>query len=322
MRRLAHALNAGAVSFPDTGTIAVIDPPTGYDLSALPRGRVRVTTSFKPAYDAFKSSGVEVDVVVPADAALSIVVAGKSKSRTRGNIALAALSAAPIVVDGDKTAGVDSLYRDLKRMGEVTPAYAKAHGKVFQLSPGPAVLDWLPQPGSVNGFRTWPGVFSEGGIDKGSALLSATLPPLKGRVADLGSGWGYLAAQALQASPAITQLHLVEADAHAGACGRDNLSDPRAVHHWADATVWTPDDAMDIVITNPPFHGGRAADPSLGQAFITAAARLLQPRGALWLVANRQLPYEGSLDESFREVDEVTSDPAFKIFHARKPRTR
>ncbi|MEL7460838.1 MAG: methyltransferase [Pseudomonadota bacterium] len=322
MTRLAHALDAGAISLPDTGTIAVIDPPVGYDLSALPRERVKVSTSFKPAFDAFTSAGFEVDVVVAEGAALLVVVAGKSKSRTRGNIALAAMSAAPIVVDGDKTAGVDSLYRDLKTKGELTPAYAKAHGKVFQLSPGPAVLDWLPQPGEVEGFRTWPGVFSEGGIDRGSAFLADTLPPLKGRVADLGSGWGYIADRALRASPAITQLHLIEADAHAGACGRDNVKDPRAVHHWADATTWAPDEPMDIVVTNPPFHVGRSADPALGQAFIAAAAGLLQPRGALWLVANRQLPYEGSLDANFREVDEVKSDPAFKIFHARKPRTR
>lgn len=322
MTRLAHALDAGAISLPETGTIAVVDPPLGYDLSALPLERVRVATPFKPAFDAFKSAGFEVDVVVPEGAALSVVVAGKSKSRTRGHIAMAALAVAPIVVDGDKTAGIDSLYRDLKGKGELTPAYAKAHGKVFQLNPGPGLLEWLPQPGEVEGFRTWPGVFSESGIDRGSAFLADALPPLKGRVADLGSGWGYLADCALRASPAITELHLVEADAHAGACGRDNVKDPRAVHHWADANVWAPDEPMDIVVTNPPFHVGRSADPTIGQAFIAAATRILQPKGALWLVANRQLPYEGSLDANFREVDEVKSDPAFKIFHARKPRTR
>ena len=194
MTRLAHALDAGAIALPENGTIAVIDPPVGYDLSALPHDRVQVATSFKPAFDTFKSAGFEVEGV-----ALSVVVAGKSKSRTRGHIAMAALSVAPIVVDGDKTVGIDSLYRDLKGKGDLTPAFAKAHGKVFQISPGPALLEWLPQPGEVEGFRTWPGVFSEGGIDKGSAFLADTLPALKGRVADLGSGWGYLADSALRA---------------------------------------------------------------------------------------------------------------------------
>ncbi|MEO1238804.1 MAG: methyltransferase [Pseudomonadota bacterium] len=322
MGRLSHAVDAGVISLPETGTIAVIEPPVGYDVSALPKDRVEIIASFKPAHDAFAAAGYHVDVVVPNAAALMVVVAGKSKSRTRGHIAMAALSAAPIVVDGDKTAGIDSLYRDLKSKGDLTPAHAKAHGKVFQLTPGPGVLDWLPQPGEVDGFRTWPGVFSEAGIDKGSEFLAATLPPLKGQVADLGSGWGYLSERVLRNSDAIAELHMVEADAHAGACGRDNVKDPRAVHHWADAAVWSPDGPMDVVITNPPFHVGRASDPSLGQAFITAAARILQPKGALWLVANRQLPYEGSLDANFREVDEVKSDPAYKIFHARKPRTR
>lgn len=322
MSRLAHALDAGAISLPEFGTIAVIDPPAEYDLSALPRDRVEITSTFKPDHDAFQAAGYRVDVVPPRDTALSIVVAGKSKARTRGNIAVAALSGAPIIVDGDKTAGIDSLYKDLKSCADPSEPHAKAHGKIFAVAPGQGLLDWLPKPGAVDGFRTWPGVFSEHKIDKGSALLAATLPALKGRVADLGSGWGYLAHHVLAASPDITEIHLVEADAHAGSCGRDNVGDPRAEHHWADATRWRPDSDLDAVITNPPFHVRRAAEPALGQAFITAAADMLKPKGTLWLVANRQLPYESSLEDNFREVEAIAGDPAFKIFRATRPRPR
>ena len=322
MSRLSHALDAGAVTLPEFGSIAVIDPPVGYDLSALPRDRVEIVTPNKPAYDAFEAAGYPVDVIFPKSPALAIIVAGRSKERNRGNLALAALSAAPVIVDGDKTAGVDSLYRDLKGRASVSPAYAKAHGKVFALAPVAGLLDWLPGPGSVDGLRTWPGVFSADRIDPGSKLLADTLPPLKGRVADLGSGWGYLAHRALAASPGITEMHLVEADAHAASCGRDNVPDPRAQHHWADALTWTPEAPLDAVVMNPPFHTGRAADPALGQSFIRAAAGMLGRNGALWLVANRHLPYEGVLEDCFREVETVKADPAFKIFHARKPRPR
>jgi len=70
---------------------------------------------------------------------------------------------------------------------------------------------------------------------------------------------------------------------------------------------------------NPPFHAGRAADPALGRAFIAAAARMLAPSGQLWMVANRHLPYEATLRETFRNVADAGGDGAFKVFHATRP---
>jgi 16S rRNA (guanine1207-N2)-methyltransferase len=46
---------------------------------------------------------------------------------------------------------------------------------------------------------------------------------------------------------------------------------------------------------------------------------MLTPRGDLWLVANRHLPYEGALRAAFRDVAEIGDDPAFKVFHATHP---
>lgn len=322
MSRLLHALDAGSVSLPDNGVIAVVEPPADFDLSFLPKDRVIVITPNYPAFAAFEAAGYVVDVVQPAGAALSIVVAGRSKSRTQGNIATAALAGSPIIVDGDKTAGVDSLHKALRKLASVSDAHSKAHGKVFSLAPSDALLDWLQGPKEVEGFHTWPGVFSEDKVDPGSRLLADLLPPIKGRVGDLGSGWGYLAQRVLAVNPAVTELLLVEADAHAGSCGRENVKDPRAVHRWDDATTFDPYEPLDVVVTNPPFHIGRAPDATLGQAFIQSAHRVLKPSGALWLVANRQLPYESVLRDCFREVDEISDDKAFKIFHARKPHRR
>ena len=70
---------------------------------------------------------------------------------------------------------------------------------------------------------------------------------------------------------------------------------------------------------NPPFHQGRAADPSLGRKFIQAASRLLTPQGKLWMVANRHLPYENTMTECFRNVDTIAMDAGFKVFHATRP---
>jgi 16S rRNA (guanine1207-N2)-methyltransferase len=70
----------------------------------------------------------------------------------------------------------------------------------------------------------------------------------------------------------------------------------------------------------PPFHTTRSADPALGQGFIAAAARNLTRNGDLWMVANRHLPYEATLNDVFAQVQEVTGDNRFKVFHASRPR--
>jgi 16S rRNA (guanine1207-N2)-methyltransferase len=150
------------------------------------------------------------------------------------------------------------------------------------------------------------------------ALAKALPARLGPRVADLGAGWGFLS-RAILEREGVAELHLVEADHAALECAQRNITDPRARFHWADATAFKPDAAVDTVVTNPPFHVSRAADPSLGRAFIEAARRILTPRGELWLVANRHLPYEKALRDAFREVTETGEDPSFKVFHASHP---
>ncbi|MEC7299180.1 MAG: 23S rRNA (pseudouridine(1915)-N(3))-methyltransferase RlmH [Pseudomonadota bacterium] len=158
------------------------------------------------------------------------------------------------------------------------------------------------------------------GIDPASALLGASLPEKLGsRVIDLGGGWGYLTAQVLTRA-GVAHVDLVEADHAALACARLNLTDPRVSFHWADATAWSPQTRADAVVMNPPFHTERKADPELGRAFIRKAAASLSPRGTLWMVANRHLPYEPVLAECFAEHEEIAGTGAFKVIRAAAPR--
>jgi 16S rRNA (guanine1207-N2)-methyltransferase len=141
---------------------------------------------------------------------------------------------------------------------------------------------------------------------------------MKGHVVDLGAGWGYLA-RAVLTREGVAAVDLVEAEALALDCARRNVTDPRARFHWADALTFRPDRPADAVVCNPPFHAARAADPALGAAFIRAAAAMLSPAGTLWLVANRHLPYAPVLSESFREVEEIGGDGAFRLTRAARP---
>jgi 16S rRNA (guanine1207-N2)-methyltransferase len=252
---------------------------------------------------------------------LSVVFLPRAREAARARIAEAArLTDGPLLIDGDKTAGVDGLLREIRARAQVGEVLSKAHGKVFAVTGG-NFADWAEGgPREVGGgFVTRPGVFSADGPDRGSVVLAAALPARLGpRVADLGAGWGYLA-RAILGRAGVAELHLIEADHAALACARINIQDPRARFHWADAATFRPEAPFDTVVTNPPFHVARAADPGLGRAFVEAARGMLGPRGDLWLVANRHLPYEGALRAAFRDVAEIGSDPAFKVFHASHP---
>ena len=321
--RLDHALGTGALSLPE-GRIAVFRPRAGDDLSALPRGRVQVVTGFRPDHDAFVAQGYPVARRAEGDFAMALVCLPRARDHARALVA-EAVAAAPVglvVVDGQKTDGVDAMLKALKARGvAVSEPLSKAHGKLFSFSAkGADLSDWAArETRTPEGMVTLPGVFSAGGADRGSALLAAHLPPrLPPVVADLGAGWGWLSAAAL-AREGLHELHLIEAEADALDCARRNVADPRARFHWADARTFRPERPFDAVICNPPFHEGRAADPVLGAAFVRAAAGMLAPAGVLWLVANRHLPYARVLAGAFREVEEAGGDSAFRIWRAARP---
>lgn len=174
-------------------------------------------------------------------------------------------------------------------------------------------------PRFVEALGQWsqPGVFSWDALDPGTLLLIAALPLLVGRGADLGCGVGLLAIAAL-ANPDVTHLDLVDLDRRAVDCARRNVKDRRAAFHWADARNAPALENLDFVVMNPPFHDGGAEDRSLGQAFLRRAHQTLRKGGAVWLVANRHLPYEGVMKPLFTTVTLRAEGHGFKVYEARK----
>ena len=318
--RLSLALETGALDLPVEGRIAVYRPRIGDDLSDLPKDRVVVLTGFKPDHDHFAAS---YSVVPAPPYAAAIVCLPRSREAGRDMIARAAAEVVPggwIAVDGQKTDGIDTALKDLRGRVDLSDRLSKAHGKLASFVAGPDLSDWRAHPARTGAFTTVPGIFSADGPDRASMLLAAALPEkLGGKVADLGAGWGFLAAEVLK-RPGVKRLDLVEAEADALDCARLNVPDPRTRFHWADATTWRPETLLDVVVMNPPFHTGREADPALGAAFIRAARRMLAPSGELWMVANRHLPYDAVLSECFLAVEDLPGDGGFRVIHATKPR--
>ena len=321
--RLSRALDQGAVSLP--GRVLVLGADAGSDLSALDRDGVAIASRYADAHDVHVRDGWSAAPQPDGAFDAALVFAPRARDAQRALIRHArGLTDGPIVVDGPKTHGIDALWRELRKRADTSDAVSKAHGKTFEVRGGD-FGDWpeLSPSQGADGWWRMPGVFSSDGVDPGSALLADALPDtLDGAGADLGAGWGFLSAAVLD-RPGVTRLHLVENDGWAAGVIPRNVEDPRATVHWADATRWRPDAPLDFVVANPPFHGaGRTPDPALGRAFIDAAADMLAPKGALWLVANRHLPYEAALSARFAETEEIGGTSAYKILRGRRPRRR
>ena len=323
--RLSRALQDGDIALEGSGRIGVFNPGAGADLSALPRTRLHLIERFRPDHDALRAQGFDVGYTPEGRYATTIVRLPRARALGQALIAEAVSQCdGDIIVDGQKTDGVDAMLRACRARANVDLSIARGHGKLFRFpARGAETQDWAARPSVVSGgYRTMPGVFSADGPDPGSQLLTEEIRGrLGGRVADLGAGWGYLAAQILQ-DDGVASLELVEADHIALECARHNVTDPRARFHWADATRFEADAPLDAVVMNPPFHQSRNADPALGGAFIASAARNLAPDGVLWMVANRHLPYSAALEAGFHDVTERLASSGFRVYRAARPRAQ
>tara|TARA_B100000780_G_scaffold177889_1_gene124710 strand:+ start:621 stop:1613 length:993 start_codon:yes stop_codon:yes gene_type:complete len=314
--RLSLAFEAG-LSKP-IGPVAVLHPEVGFDIAGLTE--TLIVQPFFLTNRAWENQGFACDVSLPNRRfSLAIVCCTRSKQQTADLIAQAAAQADMVIVDGQKTDGIDSHYRNLRKLTNVQGTITKAHGRLFWFS-GMNLPTLRAVDQNFDGFVTKPGVFSAGAVDSASALLAGALPEhLSGDIADLGAGWGYLSS-CIMSREAVTKLDLVEADSVSLDCAKQNVSDPRASFFWADATVWNG--SYDAVVMNPPFHTSRMGDPELGRAFIAGAKRCLKTKGSLYLVANRHLPYETALEQCFAKVLELPGDGRFKLFHASRPKRK
>ena len=169
-------------------------------------------------------------------------------------------------------------------------------------------------------FVVEPGMFSVDHIDPGSAFLAGHLPAnLRGCVADLGAGWGFLSAAVLRRCPKVERIDLFEADVRALDCARVNLAGhAREIQfHWHDVCEGIAG-GYDVIVMNPPFHSGQATDVDLGRTFLKTAAAALKRGGKLYLVANRQLAYEAVLEASGLVWRNAGEDRGYKLLFAER----
>jgi len=329
-------LQSGALAWPAPGGTLFLRARAGIALHAARPHRIVCEQGFKPWADALERDGLAVSAANSGRFERVLVLPPRQRDESRALLARAIDQAAPggvVVASALNKEGARSMQDDLASLAGPVHSLSKNHCRVCWTGSLHAHVDrdllarWLvldaPRPIAGGRFQSRPGLFAWDRIDPASALLAECLPAdLAGRAADLGAGFGYLASELLARCAAITSVDLYEAEARALALARQNLAGARVPigFHWADVTQGLGRD-YDVVVSNPPFHQGRADEPALGRGFIAAAAAALRPGGRFWLVANRHLPYEQALVQGFAQVRTVREDAGFKVIEAVKAGT-
>lgn len=171
--------------------------------------------------------------------------------------------------------------------------------------------------GRTLAFETDAGVFSKQHIDPGSEILCKSLPELRGRVLDMGCGWGAMTVMALARFPA---LDVTMADVNERALDlavrnvQKNGMQAKAVLSDGFERV---EGEFDAVMTNPPIRAGKAV---IYRMFEDAKAHLAEG-GRLFLVIRKQQGAPSALKflkELYAEAETIERDGGYWVIACRK----
>lgn len=254
----------------------------------------------------------------------AIVLLGRNRKLNEETIKRAwnnCATGSKLIIAGNKTGGIGSIRKWFSKLVSIDDSFSKFHAVVFWASKTDDVLPTESLEKSIDGYHLADGMFSSDGPDKGSQLLVEHFDHrIKGEVADLGAGWGYLSGELLKRSDRVNSIYMFEADYHALEAARKNVThtDVETQFHWCDVTTEFKKKPYHWVIMNPPFHSNRAAEPELGRRFIQVAGSTLPSGGRLLMVANKNLPYEDTLQKVFKKFQTLEERDGFKVIEAVK----
>ena len=167
-------------------------------------------------------------------------------------------------------------------------------------------------------FRTDAGVFSKGGVDAGTKLLIEALPPLSGRVLDLGCGWGPVGTALGKRDPSL-RIVMTDINERAAGLARENLR----LNGVNNAEVVTGDGyaavtgAFSAIITNPPIRAGKQTIYGL----FADARDHLEPGGCLYIVIRKQQGAPSALkylQGIYKEVEVIERGGGYWVIRAEK----
>lgn len=166
--------------------------------------------------------------------------------------------------------------------------------------------------GRARAWIGYPGVFAGGGLDDGTTMLLAHLPPLApgAAVLDMACGSGIIGA-AVRERFAEAAVDLVDSDAVAIAAARENVTNATVI--CGDGLAVAPRARYDVILSNPPIHDGVAESLAFLQSLIADAPARLKNDGVLQVVIQSRIRALPWFEAAFKEAAIVTQDRRFQI---------
>jgi 16S rRNA (guanine1207-N2)-methyltransferase len=234
----------------------------------------------------------------------------------------------PVIADAETLFGrpVREGYGAKQRFAVFEAGVAPASVPAWADTPGIAPGTWqefaLALDGESMALATQAGVFAGARVDAGTRLLLDALPNrIAGMVLDAGCGAGVIGiAAALRGAAAVdmTDVNLLAIQAAAENVRRLSLPDIRVIP--SDVYDALGDVRYDLIVSNPPFHRGKAVDYTIADRLIAGAPDHLAPGGTLLVVANAFLAYGKRMEWVFGRVETVAATRQFHVLQASDPR--
>ncbi len=163
-----------------------------------------------------------------------------------------------------------------------------------------------------------PGVFSQSGLDKGTALLLNNLPQhLQGNVLDFGCGAGVIAGFIGKKFNHVS-LSLLDVSALALASAAKTLEiNELKGNVFASNSLSQVTEKYEHVISNPPFHQGIKTHYVATESFLKGIKRFVIPKGNVMVVANSFLRYQPIMEQALGKTTRVINEKGFTVYQCR-----
>jgi 16S rRNA (guanine1207-N2)-methyltransferase len=309
----------------------------GYQYGRLPRvlgERGLAVTTWDRHVRAPSKIATSVPPVGPFDAGILRLPKPRQEQAMACNQMLGALiPGAPLVLYGGNDEGIRTAQKMLAGLcGETETIATHGHGRVVRVRRGelgtalkPTLADWrqlatLDLPSGRVPWVSYPGVFADGDLDGGTALLLASLPVIapEARVLDFGCGPGAIAREILARTPSA-KLTLFDNDSVALEAAMENV--PGAALMLGDGVNALGTSVFDLIVSNPPLHVGVKEDHRALDGLIATAPKHLSAGGSLVMVVQRRVALDRQLALTFSRVVTAADDGNYRVWVASEPKS-
>ena len=169
--------------------------------------------------------------------------------------------------------------------------------------------------GKKRDWVSYPGVFAQGCVDKGTQVLIDSLPsiPASTKVLDFGCGSGLVGGE-IGLQDKLVLIDFLDIDVLALEAVKKNI--PEATIIASDGYRALGDRRYDLIVSNPPYHKGKDWSEDVIKIMIEGGTQHLNLGGKLIFVVQRRLKMEGLLSAHFETVEVLADSDIYRVWCA------